>query len=435
MPARIRRTPHPVNRTFRPVGLLTALALGLSLTACGGAGAAAGDTTVEIWVRQHAAENIKAAVTAYNARKTGTTVKITEVPNDDWVAKVTAAAGARQLPDILSVDVVTVPQLIRQGVLKDITEQVDSLPFKKSLLPAHIKLATEEGRTYAVPAGADVSALFYNKSLFRKAGLDPERPPTNFAEVKAYAKKISDLGDGTKGFYFSGNCTGCNAFTWMPVVWAGNGSVLSDDGRSATVDTPEVKKALSAYHDLWASGDVPADARADDGKSFSSVFTSGKIGMQSIGAFALPQYKKDFPGLDFGVAPIPGVDGGRSAFAGGDDFALSSTSGHTKEAWDFISYFLSEEVQVGVLAKAGSLVVRTDLAENVHAKKDPKIVTMNKLLAIARTPKAVPYNELINDGTGPFLSLVTKGMIGGDVDGTAASVQKRMTSVLADSEN
>lgn len=426
----------PRKGLSRALVLAACTALLTSLTACGGdsATSADGDTTVEIWVRQHAADNIKAAVAAYNAKKTGTTVKVTEIPNDAWVTKVTAAAGARQLPDLLSVDVVTVPQLVQQHILQDISDRVDTLPYKDKLLPAHMKLATENGKTYAVPAGADVSALFWNKDLFKKAGLDPDKPPTNFTELKADAQKITALGDGVKGFYFSGNCTGCNAFTWMPVAWAGGGSVLSDDGKSATVDTPQVKKAMRAYHDLLASGDVPAEAKADDGKNFTSAFTGGKIGMQFIGAFALPEYKQNAPKLDFGVAAIPGVDGGTSAFAGGDAFGLSATSAHPDRAWDFLKYFLSEDAQVGILAKRGSLVVRTDLAENTYARRDPKVVTMNKLLAIARTPKAVPYNELVNDTNGPFLTLVTKGMVGGDIDGAAAQVQKKMTSILADQD-
>ncbi|NUP40364.1 MAG: sugar ABC transporter substrate-binding protein [Nonomuraea sp.] len=404
--------------------------LATAVTACGGGQDGAGKAaTVEIWVRQHAAGNLQSAAKAYNA-KGGTQIKVTPVPNDDWVTKVTAAAGARRLPDILSLDVVTLPQMIKQGIAGDITDKVAALPFKDKLLPGHMRLATVDGKTYAVPGGADVSALFYNKTLFKKAGLDPDQPPTNFAELKEDAKKITALGDGVKGFYFSGNCTGCNAFTWMPVLWAGGGDLLSPDGKTATVDTPQVKAALKAYNDLWKSGDVPEDAKTDDGKNFSSAFTTGKVGMQAIGAFALPDYKAKFPDLDFGVAPIPGVDGGQGAFAGGDVLSISSTSANPGPAWDFLTYFLSEEVQVEVLAKSGALVLRTDLAENAYAKQDPKVVQMNKLLAIAKTPKAVPYNELVNDVNGPFLSLVTQGMVGGDVDRTTADVQARFTEIL-----
>lgn len=62
-------------------------------------------------------------------------------------------------------------------------------------------VATFENRVYGVPLYADVSALFYNKDLFRRAGLDPDKPPTSLAELRAYADKITALGGGIKGYY------------------------------------------------------------------------------------------------------------------------------------------------------------------------------------------------------------------------------------------
>ena len=69
------------------------------------------------------------------------------------------------------------------------------------------------GRIYGVPLYADVSALFWNKDLFRKAGLDPEKPPTSLAEIREYADKITALGGDVKGYFLPGSCAGCNIFT------------------------------------------------------------------------------------------------------------------------------------------------------------------------------------------------------------------------------
>ena len=81
-------------------------------------------------------------------------------------------------------------------------------------------VSTYEGRLYGVPLYADVSALFYNKDLFRKAGLDPEKPPTSLAEIREYADKITALGGDVKGYFLPGSCAGCNIFTVAPLMWA-----------------------------------------------------------------------------------------------------------------------------------------------------------------------------------------------------------------------
>ena len=79
-----------------------------------------------------------------------------------------------------------------------------------------------------VPLYADVSALFYNKDLFKKAGLDPTKPPTSLAEIRTYADKITALGGDTKGYYLPGNCAGCNIFTVGPLMWASGATIEAE---------------------------------------------------------------------------------------------------------------------------------------------------------------------------------------------------------------
>ena len=75
------------------------------------------------------------------------------------------------------------------------------------------ELATYEGKLYGTGFLPDVSILLWNKGLFKQAGLDPEKPPQTLDEVYEYAKKICAIGPDTYGYYFSGNCGGCNIFT------------------------------------------------------------------------------------------------------------------------------------------------------------------------------------------------------------------------------
>ena len=169
------------------------------------------------------------------------------IPSAQFVQKFGTAAASGTAPDVASIDLVFLPYFASQGALEDITDVASGLPYKDSLSPAHRRLATYEGKTYALPFTAEASILYYNKDLFKKAGLDPSKPPTNFAEIEADAKKLRALGKDYYGFAFAGACGGCNVFEFTPHVWGSGGDVLSSDGKKAMLDTPQVTDALQFY--------------------------------------------------------------------------------------------------------------------------------------------------------------------------------------------
>src|SRR5262249_8937895 len=196
----------------------------------GGGGDTAGKddgTTISMWTRSSTSTFSQTLVDAYN-KSHKNQVKLTVFPADSYQQKVGTAAGAKQLPDVLASDVVYAPNYAANGVFMDITQRVDQLPFKASLAPAHMKAAAHDGKEFAVPHDIDLSAVFYNKVLFTKAGLDPAKPPTTLDEMVTDAKKISALGGGVSGYFFGGACPGCQLFTSWPMIWASGGTVLNE---------------------------------------------------------------------------------------------------------------------------------------------------------------------------------------------------------------
>ena len=385
--------------------------------------------TIDFWVRTDDAGFTEPLVKAYNASHTDQ-VKLNLVPSAQFVTKFATAVAGGAGPDVVATDLIYMPAFAEAGQLTDIGAQVKALPFYKQLSPSHLRLATYGGKLYGVPYSAEGSILLYNKDLFKKAGLDPNKPPTTWQGIQAASKKITALGGGVKGFYFAGACAGCNAFTFLPLIWASGGDVLSADGKTATLNTPAVKQALTFYRDLWQGGQVPQSAKNDAGSDFLNAFTTGKVGMAGSGAFAIGTIKNKYPQLDFGVAYLPGQNGKWSSFAGGDSMAIPRGSKHPKEAFDFISYCLSEAVQVQQFAKNGSIPVRSDLAENQYSKLDPRFVIPAKAMAAGRTPYSTVYNDLFNSGTGPWLTMIQKAVFGGDVDGAVQEAQASFTRIL-----
>ncbi|WP_330292646.1 ABC transporter substrate-binding protein [Streptomyces sp. NBC_00576] len=411
------------------VALLAAVGL---VTACGsgdggsdgggggGGGGAAGATgtddgaTLTMWTRAATRPQSEALVKAYNAGHKNQ-IELTVIPTDDYQAKVGAAAGSKDLPDLFASDVVFVPNYTSSGLFADLTERIDGLPFAESLAQSHIKAGTYEDRKYVVPHTLDLSVLFYNKDLYRQAKLDPEKPPTTLAEWDQQARAVDALGGGVNGTFFGGNCGGCGVFTWWPSIWAAGEDVLNADGTEATLDSATAKKVYDTYRG-WVDDDIVAPgARDETGATWTGVFPKGKVGVMPMPSTTLGLMPKD---LDLGVAPIPGPDGGKSTFVGGDAIGISATSKSADQAWNFLAWSLGDQAQVDVVAAHKDVVARTDLASNKYSKADPRLVAINQLVADGRTPYALKFGQTFNDPNGPWLSLMRDAAFGdgSDVD-------------------
>ncbi|MCC7448226.1 MAG: sugar ABC transporter substrate-binding protein [Anaerolineae bacterium] len=390
---------------------------------------AAQGVEITFWSRNTDESLVTPLVKAYNATHKNQ-VKLTIIPAGDYVQKLGTSIAAGEPPDVIAIDLIYVPGFAAADQLTDLTDQVKKLPFADKLIQSHMRLGVYEGKNYAVPFFGDGSYLVYNKGLFKKAGLDPEKPPTTWAEIMDYSKKITALGGDVKGYYFSGACAGCNAFTFLPLIWASGGDVLNEDGTKATLDNPAVKSALTFYHQLWTEKLVPESAKADNGADFLNAFFTGKIGMMGTGAFALEPLKKEHKDIDFGVGFLPGEKGGKSSFAGGDSISIPKGSKRVAEAWEFITWCLDEKTQLDEYAKINHLVLRSDLANNEFSKQDPRLLVAAEALKIGRTPYVIPYNQIFNDGNGPWLAMFQKAVFDGKIDEAIAQAQTDFTTIL-----
>ncbi|MGC9670908.1 ABC transporter substrate-binding protein [Planosporangium sp. 12N6] len=405
---------RPVTTRVAPVLLAAALLAGCQSAP---SSSSANDTTarddgteITMWTRSPTATFSQTLIDAYNAGHRNK-VKLTVIPADSYQQKVGTAAGAKQLPDVLAADVVYAPNYAAKGTFLDLTGRVDRLPFKDSLAPAHLKTATHGGRIYGVPHDIDLSAVFYNKALYRRAGLDPERPPTTLDELYDHAKKINALGGGAHGYYFGGACPGCMLFTTWPMIWASGATVSNDEGTASTIDNDAAAKVYRLYRKMYAEGLTPAAVKNENGPTWTQEFGNGTIGIQPMGATVL-QTLKEGADLDVGVAPIPGLTGGSSSFVGGDVLGISATSKHAAQAWDFISWTLDRDAQVNVVARNKNITVRGDLADNTYAQQDKRLAMFNRLAGQGRTPISVNFGRTYNDPNGPWTSTVIEAVFG-----------------------
>ena len=361
-------------------------------------------------------------------------IELTVVPGGtEFVTKMGAAIAAGEQPDIASIDLIFTPVFSSTGQLVDITDLVQALPFVDDLTPAHMRLGMYEGRNYAVPTAVDGSFIVYNKDLFQQAGLDPDDPPSNWEEFLDAARAVNDLGDDIYGYWFSGACAGCLGFIHMPFVWANGGGFFSDDYSEATISNePAMRDMLELFRTMWEEGLLPEGAAMDNGANFVGAFAGGNIGMAGVGNFAIPTFVNDHPDLNFGVFHIPGKDGGSSSFAGGDVIAIPAGTEHVEEAWRFIAWTLSEEVQLEIYAANGQIPVRLSLVDNEYFAGDERQHAAASALAVGHAPWSTVFPRLFNDPNGPWLEMFQVGVLDGDIDGALEVAQERFTQIMAE---
>lgn len=406
------------------------------LSACGGSSdnTSSGPVTISFWIRAADQGFVQPLADTYN-KTHKTQVKLTIIPNDNFVTKFASASAAGTPPDVVGIDLVFLPSFAANGQMTDITDKAKALPFFHQLSPSHVRLSTYQDKIYALPFSAESSVLIYNKDLFKQAGLDPNTPPKSWAEIEQDSAKIHALGKDTYGFYFSGACGGCNIFTFAPYIWASGGDILNNTGTKATIyPNPVLKDALSFYRRMWQAGEMPTSAKSDSGTNFFTPFTTGKIGMVGSGAFSIGTLKAQYPKINFGVAPLPSKDGAASSsFAGGDVIGVPKGSQHVNEAFDFINWCLTDTTQTELFAKNGSIPVRTDLADNKYSRLDPRYILIAKQMSIGKTVYSVHENQLINDSNGPWSNMIQKAVFGGDIDGAMNTAQQQFTQILGSS--
>jgi multiple sugar transport system substrate-binding protein len=395
----------------------------------GGASKSADDgTKITMWTRAATQSQSQRLVKAYNASHKNK-VALTIIPTDNYQARVAAAAGGKNLPDVFASDVIYAPNYTSKGLYLDITDRIDALPFADKLAPAHMRLGTFEGKKYTVPHTLDLSVLFWNKKLYEKAGLDPEKPPTTLKELAEQATTIREkIGGDTYGTFFGGNCPGCFVFTFWPSVWAAGGQIMNEDGTQSTINDPNMAQTFKIYGDLVREGVVMPNAKTEQGPTWTGFFPKGKIGVMPMPSTTLGLMPKD---MDIGVAPIPGPDGGESTFVGGDVVGISSTSKHADAAWDFVKWTVSDQAQVEVLAKNKDVLARTDLAGNKYSKQDPRVQLINELVAKGETPYSLNFGATYNDPTGPWLKVARSAVFGTNVDQALSAGAKTLTDALS----
>jgi multiple sugar transport system substrate-binding protein len=388
--------------------------------------------TLSLWARSSSSNAAQHMIDLWNSTHEDK-IELTTIPDNQMVTKLATSVQAGDVPDLISFDLIFMPDFMKAGFLTDLTATLSADPNQEKVAKAFRDLASYEGKLYGTGFTPDVSILLYNKDLFRKAGLDPESPPKTIAQLQEYATKIKETVPDAYGYYFSGSCGGCNIFTQAPMMWGSGAVLLPTSGDAPAMEGPGVKEVLTMLKEMWEAGVIPESAEADTGANFQATFETGTIGMQGSGGFAIAALKANHPEIDFGIAPLPGINEGQaSSFVGGDVIAIPKGAKNVELATEFITWQLTDEAQLEGLAKNLILPSRSDLADNKYFQEETRYITTAQAVGIGQTPYAFRFNDMVNADQSPWLTMIQVAVFDGDVDGAIEGAREAMRAIAAD---
>jgi multiple sugar transport system substrate-binding protein len=151
--------------------------------------------------------------------------------------------------------------------------------------PGAMKAVTWQGVTYGIPTNNETMALIWNADIFKRAGLDPDKPPATWDDVVKYSKQTHDkLGVAGYGLVARKNA-GNTPYRFMPQLWAYGGGVFDEAESNPTYQTielnsPESKRALQASYDMYVRDkSVPVSALTNQQADNQPLFLAGQLGM------------------------------------------------------------------------------------------------------------------------------------------------------------
>lgn len=264
--------------------------------------------------------------------------------------KLLTAIAAGNPPDITTVDRFAISSWADRNALMSLDDFIQRDAFDMS---RYYKFAIDEitvdNSIYALPTGGDGRYLLWNKDIFAKAGLDPEKPPQTWEEVLEYGKLLT-VKRGSRSFEQLGFVSQlAPAGTFYLLTILNGGGFLSEDGRTITLTEPEVVEALEWmvewYDELGGAENINAFLGAFQIDTANDPFALGKVAQIITGDWVLGNLARYKPDLNFGIAPPPAAKPeyyGRTWF-GGWGWAIPRGAKNADAAWEVIKWLCSEE--------------------------------------------------------------------------------------------
>ncbi|MBF0410458.1 MAG: extracellular solute-binding protein [Candidatus Riflebacteria bacterium] len=358
-------------------------------------------------------------IEAFESQNPGIKIVNEQLNWGNGLDKIVVSLANGQAPDICELGSTWTGKFMAAGAVLDLTEELRSLENDYLMWEP----ATWKNKIYGMPWLVGTRILFFNKSLFKSAGLNPDAPPETWAELLDAAEKLHNPAQGKYGFGINAGEGHILYKKFLPFVW-GNGGTILDENQSWAFKGKEVTEAFEFYRKLASFGMKEKQDLLDE------AFMKGKLGMEISGSWNFAKFPKEAPDLDFGVSiiPKPSREKGKStSFLGGEILVLFNKCKNKEAAVKFIKFLTLAENTLPITKEA-----LVSFPANKKAFSD-SFFTENKKLAVfvkqMETGIHPPVNPLWVDAESIINDAVEKIIYGQNIEKILVEAEKSYNQV------
>jgi multiple sugar transport system substrate-binding protein len=239
-------------------------------------------------------------VKGFEAANPGYQVNLTSIGWDQAHDTTVRQIAANDLPDIVNTATIWLPEWVGSGALQPVSASLLSPQVKDNFLPALYDVSSlYQGKIWGLPIAAATRALFYNKELFSKAGLNPNDPPKTWTQLYNDAEAIKDK---TSAYGFAFEASDVQAFRYFGYfLWNAGGNFFNNQGKAA-FNGPAGVSALTFLVNAWKAKLTP-NPIANNVTTIEPLFEAGKVGLWIDSSYLTADIPSgSFP---YGTAPVP----------------------------------------------------------------------------------------------------------------------------------
>lgn len=384
-----------------------------------------GKTTIHFWNAYTGSDGdiLREFVKEFNeTNEDGIVVEMDIMPGDTFNQKLPQAISTNTAPDVVLWGYDALGSYVEEGAFASVDDywEKGNVP-KDDFYPSVLELYNVDGVQYEIPFVAFGASYYYwNKDLFKAAGLDPEKPATTWDEVAEYARKITDA---SRNIYGIGVHSGDYQMTHAMIVGKGYGW-YDEETNTSDLAEPAVMDVFKTVQNM-----VQVDKSSPmnvTGNEFDTLFANGQIGQYLNGPWLLNALRQS--GVNFGVAVVP--DGPVSLGSTGFAIPQNISEENKLAVYKFIDYMMSTEKVTEWSLRNGFPPVRMSVAESDEIKQDSilQVYAQGLETAVPRYVGATKVSTIVSEVIGPLCEQVYFG--NADVEESCKKAAEQMNELL-----
>lgn len=377
--------------------LILALVSCAALTMASAAPAFAEDVTLNaLFMKQagYSEEDVTAMTQAFT-ESTGIQVNPTFVAYEELAPKILTSASSGGY-DVILGDCIWPAQFAKAGLVLDVTDRVEALELD-DIYQGALDATRYEGRYYGMPWLNDVKYMFVNTELLKQAGI--EELPATWDELIEDAKAVKEQGIceyPIVGCYAQAECLICD----YTCIAGSFGGAFVDENNQPTLNSEENVAALDFMASTLQDGLCNPKSLEMIEDDVLSTFAAGNAVFAINWTYQYASMNDESQSSVAGqgvIMPIPGTDKAESATVnGGMPLMITAGCGHPDEAWEYMQFLASKEMQAEYCANALPIWKSLYTDEGVIEKAGKEVVAASQIQFdyIVNRPMVPYYNEL-----------------------------------------